>query len=133
MAEPAPETTEDTSSASKSFLHPASGGLILGADWLLFGGTVSTGGLVMPVTASLGFLVGFVGTTACQHFLAEEGWGKAIVKGFLAGVAVGVPMPIGGTVVGGAVLASSGLHHWKDRATKALLESPNDTETQKKG
>jgi hypothetical protein len=124
MAEPAQEPTEVTQKSSSSFLHPAAGGLILGADWLLFGGTVSTGGLAMPVTATLGFLVGSIGTTLTQRFLAEEGWGKSIAKGFLAGLAVGAPMPIGGTVVGGAVLASSGLNQLRDRAAQAVLEGP---------
>ena len=119
---------DEPSDASTSFLHPATGGLILGADWLLFGGTAATGGLAMPLTVTLGFLVGAIGTTASQHFLAKEGWGKAMGKGFLAGLAVGAPFPIGGTVVGGTVLASSGLDQLRQRAAKALADSTKDDE-----
>ncbi len=117
---------EDTVPIAPSFLHPASGALILGSDWLLFGGTAATGGLAMPVAMALGFLAGFVGTAASQRILAKDGWGKALGKGFLAGLAVGAPLPIGGTVVGGTVLASSGLHQLRARAAKALADSSQD-------
>ena len=115
-----------TETPPPSFLHPASGALILGVDWLLFGGMTATGGLAMPVTMMLGFLVGGLGTAASQRILAKEGWAKALGKGFLAGLAVGAPLPIGGTAVGGAVLASSGLNQLRQRAAKALADGTKD-------
>ena len=125
----APEHDIDSETSKSSFLHPASGALILGADWLLFSGTVSTGGLAMPLTVTLGFLVGAIGTTACQRFAGKDGWMKSMGKGFLAGLAVGAPFPIGGTIVGGTVLASSGLSQLRERAAKALLEKKEEVDT----
>ena len=101
-------TPQDEPKESTSFLHPASGALILGADWLLFSGTAATGGLAMALTVPLGFLIGAIGTTATQRFMANESWGKAVGKGFLAGLAVGAP--------------------FRARAAKALLESGKGTE-----
>jgi len=117
-----PDATTEIAGPAPTFLHPASGGLILGLDWLLFSGTAASGGLAMPLSVTLGFLFGTMGTAACQRFIAKERWRKALGKGLLAGVVVGVPFPIGGTVLGGAVLASSGLHHYRERAARALLE-----------
>tara|TARA_R110001592_G_scaffold324078_1_gene603571 strand:+ start:265 stop:657 length:393 start_codon:yes stop_codon:yes gene_type:complete len=129
MNDPDRTPATETTTTSPSFLHPASGGLILGADWLLFSGTAATGGLAMPLTMVLGFLIGSIGTTACQRKFAKESWGKAMGKGLLAGLAVGAPFPIGGTIVGGTVLASSGLHQLRERAAKALLEKTKDSTT----
>jgi len=117
----------DESKESSSFLHPASGALILGADWLLFSGTAASGGLGMALTVPLGFLIGSIGTTASQRLVAKDSWGKSLGKGLLAGLAVGAPFPIGGTIVGGTVLASSGLHQLRERAAKALLESDKES------
>ncbi len=120
-------TPQEEPTSSHSFLHPASGALILGADWLLFSGTAATGGLGMALTVPLGFLIGSIGTTASQRLVAHDSWGKSLGKGLLAGLAVGAPFPIGGTIVGGTVLASSGLHTLRERAAKALLESGKDS------
>lgn len=108
---------------SHSFLHPASGGLILGADWLFFSGMVFTGGIGLPVSVGLGFLSGLIGVTCAQRFVAKEGWGKSVAKGLLSGVVVGLPFPIFGTLLGGAVLAMSGLDQMRDRAAAALAET----------
>ena len=105
-----------------TILHPISGGLILGADWLLFGGTAATAGAALPLSMAGGFLTGLIGVTAVQHFKAGDGWGPSLLKGFLSGVVVGLPFPIGGTILGGAVLASSGLAEMRQRAARALLE-----------
>ena len=112
--------TED--SAAGSFLHPASGALILGTDWLLFSGAVFSGGLALPAAVAVGFLGGLIGVTCIQRFAARQGWGRALAKGLLSGVVVGLPFPIGGTVLGGAVLAMSGLDQVRRRAARALAE-----------
>lgn len=108
--------------AGSSFLHPATGALILGLDWLLFSGTVATGGAALMLSVLLGLTLGAIGTCAIQRFWAKERWSRALLKGMLGGVVVGLPFPIGGTLVGGAVLASSGLDQIRDRAAKALAE-----------
>lgn len=105
-----------------TFFHPLSGGLILGADWLLFGGTAATSGAALPLAMAGGFLTGLIGVTALQHFKAGDGWGASLLKGFLSGAVVGLPFPIGGTLVGGAVLASSGLAEMRARAAAALAD-----------
>lgn len=112
----------DAHKTTQSFLHPAAGGLILGSDWLFFSATALTGGFALPAAMVLGFLSNLIGVTCIQRFLVKEGWGRALLKGFLAGVVVGLPFPIGGTVLGGAVLASSGLDQLRRRAARALAE-----------
>lgn len=106
-----------------SFLHPAAGALILGSDWLFFSGTVFTGGFGMAVAVMLGFLTGLIGVTALQHRLGRDSWGTALLKGLLSGVVIGLPFPIGGTLVGGAVLASSGLDQLRQRAARTLADT----------
>lgn len=113
---------EIESAAKKSFLHPASGGIILGADWLFFSGTVLSGGFGVLSAMPLGFLTGLVGVTCSQRFLAEENWGKAITKGILSGIVIGMPFPVFGTLVGGGVLAVSGLDEMRNRAAATLVE-----------
>lgn len=115
-------TQEKTVSDAGSFLHPATGALILGLDWLLFSGEMASGGLALPVAAIAGFTAAALGTCLVQRFWAKEGWGRSLLKGLLGGVVVGIPVPIGGTLVGGAVLASSGLDRLRERAAKALAE-----------
>jgi hypothetical protein len=44
----------------------------------------------------------------------------------LGGVVVGLPFPICGTLVGGAVLASSGLDQIRDRAARALAQKAGE-------
>ena len=125
-------TQDNTAVEPGSFLHPAAGALILGLDWLLFTGTTATGGLALPLAVVLGFTVGSFGTCCIQRFWAKERWGRALLKGLLGGIVVGLPFPIGGTLVGGAVLASSGLDQLRDRAARALAEKAADRKTPRK-
>jgi hypothetical protein len=90
-------------------LHPASGVLILGADWLLFSGSTLTLGLSTPALAALGFGIGGLGAGAIQKAYHDDGAGLSVLKGLLAGLVVGIPLPVAGTAVGGTILALSGL------------------------
>lgn len=115
--------SDTTLSGGRSpFLHPATGGLILGLDWLLFSGTAATGAMMLPLAMAIGFFGGTLGATLLQRRLGGDSWGRALLKGLLSGFVVGLPFPIGGTLVGGAVLASSGLDQLRDRAARALIE-----------
>jgi len=105
------------SEGSSRFLHPASGVLILGLDWLLFSGSVLSLGLSTPALAALGFVLGALGTGLLQTQYGDDGRLMTIFKGILAGVAVGIPMPIAGTAAGGAVIALSGLDRLTSRST----------------
>lgn len=92
---------------------PISGLLVLGLDWLFFSSNALSGGLATPLIVVLGFIAGTVGTFALQKWIAGDIWWKAATKAVIAGVAVGVPWPIGGTIFGGWVLLSSGLRMGK--------------------
>ena len=107
------------------FLHPASGGLILGLDWLLFSGNALTLGLSTLPLAVLGFVLGGVGTGIIQAQYSQDSGAKSLFKGLVGGFAVGIPMPIAGTAIGGAILALSGLDRlWNlgDEESRRLSE-----------
>lgn len=117
-------SSTDTSSAN--VLHPASGVLILGLDWLLFSGTVLSLGLSTPMLAALGFALGTGGTALLQRWYGGDSGLKSILKGLLGGVAVGIPMPIAGTAVGGAILTLSGLNRLMDRTRREDRSLPEE-------
>jgi hypothetical protein len=91
-------------------LLPISGLWIVGLDWLLFSSNAVSLGLATPVSVGLGFLLGSMGTLLFQRGLAREPRWKAAFKALIAGVLVGVPWPIGGTIAGGWILVASGLN-----------------------
>ncbi len=113
----------------RTFLHPASGALILALDWLLFSGNVLALGLGTPVLATLGFGLGSLGVGFVQRRYGHESIGKSVAKGLLGGLAVGIPLPVAGTAVGGFVLALSGLNRWKDRLRPGRHRSRSDEKT----
>ncbi len=93
----------------RRFFLPASGLWILGLDWLLFSSNLLSGWLATPVVMVAGFVLGGVGVFLAQRRAAKDGYGRAAVKALVAGIAVGLPWPIGGTLLGGWVLLTSGL------------------------
>lgn len=97
-------------SRSPTVLHPASGLLILGLDWLLFSQTAITLGLSTVLGAGIGFGLAGLGTGVIQRTYREDSLVKAVLKSLLAGITVGIPLPVAGTVVGGGILALSGLN-----------------------
>jgi hypothetical protein len=78
-------------------------------DWLLFSSNVLSAWLATPVVILLGFLLGGVGTFLAQRRAANDTLWRAAMKAVLAGIVVGIPWPIGGTLIGGWVLLTSGL------------------------
>ena len=104
------------------FLHPASGALILVVDWLLFSGVLFGGGVMVVAAMFIGFVAGLVGVSAIQQRWGRESRGRALAKGVLAGVVVGLPFPVGGTLLGGAVLAASGLDQLRNRAARQVAQ-----------
>lgn len=106
-----------SSRADHTFLHPASGGIILALDWLLFSGSALSLGLGTGVLAFVGFVLGLLGVSFVQYRYGHEAIIASGLKGVLAGLAVGIPFPIAGTAVGGFVLTLSGLDRWKKRLT----------------
>jgi len=77
---------------------------------LLFSSNAVSLGLATPISVGLGFLLGTTGTLLFQRGFARDPWWKAAFKAVVAGVLVGVPWPIGGTVAGGWILVASGLN-----------------------
>lgn len=110
---------------SPSFLHPASGVLILGLDWLLFSGTAFTLGLSTLGLAGLGLGLGGLGTGLIQRVYHGDGVAKAVLKGLLAGITVGIPLPVAGTAVGGGILALSGLDRLWSRSDSDKMSPPS--------
>jgi len=117
-----------SSRSDHTFLHPASGGIILALDWLLFSGSALSLGLGTSVLASVGFVVGLLSVSFVQYRYGHEAIIASGLKGVLAGIAVGIPFPIAGTAVGGFVLTLSGLDRWKKRLTGR--SSSDDAATQ---
>jgi len=105
-------------------LHPSSGVLILGLDWLLFSENAITLGLSTLLNVAIGFGVAGLGTGLIQRVYHGDGLGKAILKGLLAGVTVGIPLPVAGTAVGGGILALSGLNQLWNRSDREKMPPP---------
>lgn len=118
-----------TNDQNRTYLHPASGAIILALDWLLFSGTALSLGLSTPALSVLGFVLGSLSTTWIQRRYGHDMKGPSWMKGLLAGVAVGIPLPIAGTAVGAWVLSLSGLNRWKQlRRPDREPNSSSDTE-----
>jgi hypothetical protein len=97
------------------WLLPATGAWILGLDWFLFSQETITLGLAVPATAILGFFGGAIGTYIFQTRYAGDRGPSAWIKSILAGIVVGIPVPLAGTFVGGWILFNSGLASIRDR------------------
>jgi hypothetical protein len=110
----------------KTFYHPASGVVILGLDWLIFGTDLFTDFLAIPVMCVLGFLLSFALLVAIQTKWAKNELPAALGKAFLGAFLVAVPFPITGTLLGAAVLALSGLPHHPVDMVKRLAASRSE-------
>jgi hypothetical protein len=88
---------------------------MLGLDWFLFSGEAATVGLAAPGAAFFGFLAGSLGAYHLQRRFGLDSRPAALGKALLAGLFVGVPFPMAGTIVGAWVLATSGLATVKKR------------------
>ncbi len=93
----------------RRFLLPASGLWILVLDWLLFSSNAVSLGLATPIVVVLGFLFGGAGVLFIQQRFAHDKLWITVLKAVLAGVVVGAPWPLAGTMIGGYVLFFSGL------------------------
>ena len=93
----------------KRFMLPATGLLIMGLDWLLFSEEAASFGVLIPFTSLVGFVAGGIGTYLLQTRHGLDSRAAAVLKGLLAGILVGLPFPLAGTLAGAGILASSGL------------------------
>lgn len=94
---------------SKPFFQRASGAAILIVDWLCFGLAWEFGPLSMAVMSVTAFVVTYAVVWKIQTLQGDDDARRAHGKALLGALAAGVPFPVAGTVVGGAILALSGL------------------------
>jgi hypothetical protein len=94
---------------------PATGFLIMGLDWLFFSKEAATLGLALPFTITVGFLAGSIGTFHLQRKYAQDSKPLALLKSVAAGILVGLPFPLAGTIAGAWIVANSGLASLKNR------------------
>jgi hypothetical protein len=92
----------------KHTLLPLTGLWILAWDWLLFSTSALSLGLAVPIAMVIGFVVGGAGTLYFQRRFAGDALWKAALKALVAGIFVGAPWPLAGTLLGGWVLLASG-------------------------
>jgi len=97
------------------FMLPATGLLIMGLDWLFFSEEAATFGVAIPFTSVVGFLAGSIGAYHLQRKYGRDSHAAAVIKSFLAGILVGIPFPLAGTLAGAWILTTSGLIGLKDR------------------
>lgn len=103
MNEPTPQPV------AKPFFQRASGAAILTMDWLCFGLEWQLGPLSMAVMSIAAFVVTYAVVWKLQTRLGGDDARRAHGKAFLGALAAAVPFPVTGTVIGGTILALSGL------------------------
>jgi hypothetical protein len=94
---------------------PLAGLWILGLDWLLFPPEAATFAVATPFASLIGFILGTTGVYQMQRRYALDDKPRATLKALIAGVIVGLPFSVAGSVVGAWILATSGLIHLRDR------------------
>ena len=93
----------------RRFVLPATGAWILTLDWLLFSTNALSAWTATPIVMVVGFVLGSAGAYVIQRRGANDAPWRAVLKAALSGIVVGLPWPVGGTLIGGWVLLSSGL------------------------
>jgi hypothetical protein len=121
-AHPAPNrATKAPFEGLNTFYHPASGVVILAMDWLIFGTDLFTGFLALPSMCVIGFLASFPFLLAIQRKWSKDSLPSAMGKAFIGAFLVGLPFPITGTLLGGAILALAGLPHHPVEMVRRLV------------
>ena len=112
-----PPTSGPVSAPRKKYwLHPASGLLILGVDWLFFAPEAMTGEVAAIITSPLAFVIVTAGVFLIQRRRNQDSVGSALLKALLGGLVAAIPTSIGGTILGTLVLVLSGLSSWNQRS-----------------
>ena len=92
-----------------TFFHPASGAAILAMDWACFGLEWELGPVSMAVMSAVAFVATYAVVWRVQSKLRGDPSRLAHAKAFAGALAAAVPFPVTGTIVGGTILALSGL------------------------
>jgi hypothetical protein len=105
----------DSPPRRKFWLHPASGLLVLGVDWLFFAPEAVTFASAAIITSPLAFLITTAGVFWIQRQKNGDSIGSAALKALLGGIVAAIPTSIAGTIFGTLVLTLSGLSNWNQR------------------
>ncbi len=106
--------SQDPVPSKPTFFHPASGAAILAVDWACFGLEWELGPLSMAVMSIAAFSITYALVWRVQSKMRGDAPRLAHAKAFAGALAAGVPFPVTGTIVGGTILALSGLKlPWK--------------------
>lgn len=103
-----PPSARPAQERKRTFFHPFSGLVILGVDWVTFGMDLPTHFIFTPLVSLIAFGVTFWAVARVQRRDGDDPK-RAYFKAFLGALAAGVPFPVTGTIVGGAILVLSGL------------------------
>jgi hypothetical protein len=96
-------------SGRRSFYHPASGAAILFFDWLFFGLEWELGPASLLVSCLASFAATYFVVEKVQRRWHGDEPRLARAKALFGAAAAGAPFAIGGTLIGGLILALSGL------------------------
>lgn len=102
-------THEPPRVSPRPFFQRASGAAILIVDWFCFGLEWQLGPLSMAVMSAVAFAVTYAAVWKIQTRVGGDDERRAHGKALLGALAAGAPFPITGTVIGGLILALSGL------------------------
>jgi hypothetical protein len=108
-----------------SFFHPASGAAILAVDWLFFGLEWELGIVSLVLSCLAAAAAAYFAVEAIQRRWRGDPPKVARAKALLGALAAGAPFAVGGTLLGGAILALSGLKaSGISRKARSLFSSP---------
>ena len=101
--------SEPSLEPSRPFFQRASGAAIILVDWLCFGLEWELGPVSEIAMCAVAFAVTYAIVWRVQSKLRGDASRLAHAKAFAGALAAGVPFPVTGTIVGGTILALSGL------------------------
>ena len=108
-------------------IHRLSGAWILLIDNLFFVGTVSTGGLALPISCLLASITGGLGVFLIEKLINKNSYKQSLLRGLIAGILSGIPISIAGTVYGGWVLAMAGITQKENTENQSIIEVQSST------
>ena len=112
-------------------IHRLSGAWILLIDNLFFVGTVSTGGLALPISCLLASITGGLGVFLIEKLINKNSYRQSLLRGLIAGILSGIPISIAGTVYGGWVLAMAGIKQKENTELQSIIEIQSSTSDSK--
>ena len=121
------QTPAEIRHVKKFRIHRLSGAWILLIDNLFFVGTVSTGGLALPISCLLASITGGLGVFLIEKLINKNSYKQSLLRGLIAGILSGIPISIAGTVYGGWVLAMAGIKQKENTENQSIIEVQSST------